>query len=180
MALGCVFLGAGIGLAMAPASSSLMSSFPRDHAGVGSAMNDTFQEMGAALGVAVLGGIATATYRSGLPASVPEAARDSYGATLALARGEGSAGSGLAAAARSAFDLAVQHSLVGGSVAALVGAVVGLVVLGAPGGTGRPGGHDVSAGDRSLVCCRAHSARAAGRSAPARSPCSRRPPCCAP
>jgi EmrB/QacA subfamily drug resistance transporter len=127
--LGCVFLGAGIGLAMAPASSSLMSSFPRDHAGVGSAMNDTFQEIGAALGVAVLGGIATATYRSGLPASAPDAARGSYGAALALARGEGSTGTGLAAAARSAFDLAVQHSLVGGSLTALVGAVVGLLVL---------------------------------------------------
>ncbi|MBD3783827.1 MAG: MFS transporter [Micrococcales bacterium] len=130
VALGCVLLGAGIGLAMAPASSSLMSSFPRDHAGLGSAMNDTFQELGAALGVAVLGGIATATYRSGLPTSVPEAARDSYGAALALARGEGTTGVGLAGAARSAFDLAVQHSLVGGSVTALLGAVVGLLVLG--------------------------------------------------
>lgn len=129
VSLGSVFLGAGIGLAMAPASSALMSSFPRDHAGVGSAMNDTFQELGAALGVAVLGGIATATYRSGLPTSVPEGARGSYGATLALAHGEGAAGSGLATAARSAFDLAVQHSLVGGSLAALLGAAVGLLVL---------------------------------------------------
>ena len=42
-------------------------------------MNDTFQEIGAALGVAVLRRIVTATYRSGLPASAPDAARGSYG-----------------------------------------------------------------------------------------------------
>jgi EmrB/QacA subfamily drug resistance transporter len=130
LALGCLGVGAGIGLAMGPASSSLMSSFPRGHAGLGSAMNDTFQEIGVALGVAVLGGVATATYRSGLPASIAGAAHDTYGATLALAHGEGSAGAGLAATARAAFDLAVEHSLVGGSVAALAGAVVGLLVLG--------------------------------------------------
>ena len=129
VAVGIVLLGAGLGLAMAPASASLMSSFPRDHAGVGSAMNDTMQELGAALGVAVLGGVAATAYRSGLPASVPHGATSSYGEAMRIASEQGRAGVGLAAAARGAFDLAVEHSLVVASLTALLGAVVGLVIL---------------------------------------------------
>lgn len=129
VAAGIVLLGAGLGLAMAPASASLMSSFPRDHAGIGSAMNDTMQEIGAALGVAVLGGVAASAYRSALPASVPDGASSSYGEALRIAHEQGPAGVGLAAAARAAFDLAVEHSLVVGSLTALLGAVVGLVIL---------------------------------------------------
>lgn len=92
-------------------------------------MNDTFQEIDAALGVAVLRRIVTATYRSGLPASAPDAARGSYGAAIALARGEGSTGTGLAAAARIRVRprRAAQHGR--GGLTALVGAVVGLLVL---------------------------------------------------
>lgn len=129
VAVGIVLLGAGLGLAMAPASASLMSSFPREHAGIGSAMNDTMQELGAALGVAVLGGVAAAAYRSGLPVSVPDGADASYGEAIRIAHEQGPAGAGLAAAARGAFDLAVEHSLVVGSLTALLGAIVALVVL---------------------------------------------------
>ena len=43
----------GRGLVMAPATDSIMGSLPPQHAGVGSAMNDTTREVGAALGVAV-------------------------------------------------------------------------------------------------------------------------------
>ena len=130
VALGQVGLGAGLGVAMAPASAALMGSFPREHAGVGAAMNDTMQEIGAALGVAVLGSLAAASYRHGLPADAPSAARGSYGAALALAHHEGAAGSGLAATARAAFDMAVEYSLVVASLAAVLGAIVALVVLG--------------------------------------------------
>ncbi len=129
VAVGIVLLGLGLGIAIAPASASLMSSFPRDHAGVGSAMNDTMQELGAALGVAVLGGLAAAAYRSGLPTSVPAGATASYGEAMRIAHEEGPAGTGLADAARGAFDLAVQHSLLVGSLTALLGAIVGLVIL---------------------------------------------------
>jgi hypothetical protein len=92
-------------------------------------MNDTMQEIGTALGVAVLGGVAASAYRSALPASVPDGASSSYGEALRIAHEQGPAGVGLAAAARAAFDLAVEHSLVVGSLTALLGAVVGLVIL---------------------------------------------------
>ena len=42
----------GMGLAMAPATESVMGSLPREKAGVGSAVNDTTRQMGGALGVA--------------------------------------------------------------------------------------------------------------------------------
>jgi MFS family permease len=48
-------MGAGAGLAMPAASTALMGAVPAEHAGIGSALNDTVQQAGAALGVAVLG-----------------------------------------------------------------------------------------------------------------------------
>ena len=42
----------------------IMSSVPRDKAGVGSAMNDTTREVGTTLGVAVLGSILSSGYTS--------------------------------------------------------------------------------------------------------------------
>src|SRR6185436_10871047 len=53
-----------MGLAMAPATESIMGSVPPEKAGVGSAMNDTTREIGGALGVAILGSITTAVYSS--------------------------------------------------------------------------------------------------------------------
>ena len=42
----------GMGMAMAPATESVMGSLPREKAGVGSAVNDTTRQVGGALGVA--------------------------------------------------------------------------------------------------------------------------------
>jgi EmrB/QacA subfamily drug resistance transporter len=51
----------GISMTMSPMTSSIMSAVPARRAGAGSAMNDATRELGAALGVAVLGSI-TATH----------------------------------------------------------------------------------------------------------------------
>lgn len=56
----------GIGLAISPATTAVMSSIPVEKAGVGSAMNDTTRQLGGALGVAVLGAIGTSIYLSGV------------------------------------------------------------------------------------------------------------------
>ena len=48
-------MGAGMGLAIAPATESIMGSLPREKAGIGSAMNDVVREVGGTLGIAVLG-----------------------------------------------------------------------------------------------------------------------------
>lgn len=64
--IGQVVQAAGIGLAISPATTAIMSSIPVSKAGVGSAMNDTTRQLGGALGVAVFGTIAGALYRGGV------------------------------------------------------------------------------------------------------------------
>ena len=51
-------------LAMSPMTAAIMSAVPARRAGVGSAMNDATRELGAALGIAVLGSIAASRYAS--------------------------------------------------------------------------------------------------------------------
>lgn len=60
--IGLVILAGGMGLAVSPATDSIMGSVPQNKAGVGSAMNDTTRELGGALGVAILGTIMNSRY----------------------------------------------------------------------------------------------------------------------
>ena len=75
----------GMGLAMAPATDSIMGSLPREKAGVGSAVNDTTREVGGALGVAILGSILAASYSSTMAATPVVKALDAAGAEGAKA-----------------------------------------------------------------------------------------------
>jgi len=61
-----IFQAGGIGLAISPATTAIMSSIPVTKAGVGSAMNDTTRQLGGALGIAVLGAVATTIYLNGV------------------------------------------------------------------------------------------------------------------
>lgn len=56
----------GIGLAISPATTAIMSSVPLTQAGVGSAMNDTNRQLGGALGIAIFGTIGTSLYLRGV------------------------------------------------------------------------------------------------------------------
>jgi DHA2 family multidrug resistance protein-like MFS transporter len=62
-------------LALAPvptiAASLVVSAAPPEHAGAASALNETSSEFGGALGIALLGAILTALYRTGLGGSLP-------------------------------------------------------------------------------------------------------------
>ena len=55
--------GAGMANVVPPATESIMSSLPREKAGVGSAVSNTVRQVGGALGVAVLGSVLAAVYR---------------------------------------------------------------------------------------------------------------------
>jgi EmrB/QacA subfamily drug resistance transporter len=67
----CVlFLVTGIALTMSPMTAAIMSAVPPRRAGAGSAMNDATRELGAALGVAVLGSIAASRYTSGIQPAI--------------------------------------------------------------------------------------------------------------
>ncbi|MFF3221485.1 MFS transporter [Nocardia suismassiliense] len=127
LALALVILGAGAGLAQPAAIAALMGAVPREQAGVGSALNDTIQQAGAALGIAVLGSILSSTYTSGMPDSAPEAARHSVGDALALAARTGD--TALFGTAREAFTDAMSVSFLAGGAGILAGAVVALVVM---------------------------------------------------
>ncbi len=86
-----VLLGAGFSVT-AVATGEIMTSVPLSKAGVGSAVNDTTRELGGALGIALLGSIATTAYRSSveldgvqLPSGARAAAEESIGAANAVA-----------------------------------------------------------------------------------------------
>jgi EmrB/QacA subfamily drug resistance transporter len=56
----------GIAATMTPATTAITGSLTRDQQGVASALNDTAREIGGALGIALLGSIFNAQYRSGI------------------------------------------------------------------------------------------------------------------
>ena len=60
--VGLALIGVGFGLAWSPATDSVMGSLPERRAGVGSAMDQTTQVLGMALGIAILGAILNTTY----------------------------------------------------------------------------------------------------------------------
>ena len=85
-----VLAGAGLSLAMTPATNDIMIATPYEKAGIGSAVNDTARELGAALGIATLGALSTSIYRSTvdvaeLPAEVATPAAESMGAAVEAA-----------------------------------------------------------------------------------------------
>lgn len=114
---------AGMGIAMSPTTDLLMSAVPRNRAGMGSAMNDTTRELGASLGIAILGSILASQYSNKIApvaSQVPEVARgaveQSLAGALAVAEKAGEAGAPLALAAKEAWISSYQFSLVVGSV----------------------------------------------------------------
>jgi hypothetical protein len=127
----------GMGLLIAPATASIMGAVPAARAGVGSAINDTTRQVGGALGVAVMGSVAAAGFRSELAHRVPNVAgsgRDSLGTALETARSLGNteAARRIADAARGAFIHGLRLASFLAFAIALVGAVVAWRTL--PGG----------------------------------------------
>jgi hypothetical protein len=130
-------MGFGMGIAMTPATEALMSSLPKENAGVGSAMNDTVRQVGGALGVAVLGSLLSSMYRgdmdatvSGLPADAGHAANEGVGGAMAVAdKVGGQSGDTIATAAQHAFVNGMTTTVLVASAAALVGSLLAAVLL---------------------------------------------------
>ncbi|KQX81921.1 MFS transporter [Streptomyces sp. Root1310] len=139
-----MMLGLALGLAISPATDTIMGSFPESELGVGGGVNDTALELGGALGIAVLGSLLGTAYRdeltdlvgNRLPAEAMETAKDSVGAGLAVAQRvaqDPSAGPQQAQAAVDAVHQAFAHgvaqtSLIGGIIMA-AGTLIVLAVL---------------------------------------------------
>jgi DHA2 family multidrug resistance protein-like MFS transporter len=131
---GLVVLSSGMAITLAPATGSIMSAVPLNKAGVGSAVNDTTRELGGALGIALLGSIATSAYRdgldvSGVPPEAAAAASESVGAAVAIANQVGgAAGAELAAEAGRAFTDAFNVTMATGAAIALIAGIVVFVL----------------------------------------------------
>jgi EmrB/QacA subfamily drug resistance transporter len=122
-----MFLAVGMGLTSAPSTASIMSALPLGKAGVGSAVNDTTRELGGALGVAVLGSLVAAHYKSALAPAV--SALPSFGKTVAFSSLGGAVDTVnrlhlTGDAARNIVDSAKASFTSGMSTACLVGAAV--------------------------------------------------------
>ncbi|MEU5100327.1 MFS transporter [Streptomyces sp. NPDC020996] len=108
----CGVLASGIVMVISQITDLAMGSAPVERAGSASSLMETGAEFGGALGMAVLGSIGTAVYRHDIPASAPDAARETLGGALAVADGV----PGLATAAREAFTAGMHGAAIAGAV----------------------------------------------------------------
>lgn len=129
-----LLLGAGIGLSGPASTASMMSAMPPDRAGVASAVNDTARELGALLGVAVLGAVMAAGYTAAMSEGVPEdgltqgtrrlALTSAAGARLAAASLPGPASDRLVDRTVAALEQGIAAGSLVGAVVAALGALV--------------------------------------------------------
>jgi MFS transporter, DHA2 family, multidrug resistance protein len=76
---------AGLVVVMSIATELVIGTVPPEWAGASSALMETASEFGGALGIAILGSIATAVYRSRLDDHLPGAARETLGGAVTTA-----------------------------------------------------------------------------------------------
>ncbi|MFF4338462.1 MFS transporter [Kitasatospora sp. NPDC001540] len=153
-------MGAGMAHVMPPVTVAIMGALPREKAGAGSALNNTFRQVGGSLGIAVLGALLSTVYRNGMQdhlATVPEQVRDRAGESIESTLGvaEKLHLPALVDPAKDAF-IHAMHVVSGVSAGVTVlGAVVALLLLpgkvaapGAPGAPGAAGGPAAGRQDR--------------------------------
>ncbi|MFF4630613.1 MFS transporter [Streptomyces griseorubiginosus] len=81
-------VGVGAGFSFTVTADVILSSVPKDQAGAASAVSETAYELGAALGIAVLGSIVTGVYRGfTAPPGTPTGAHESLGGAVEAASG---------------------------------------------------------------------------------------------
>jgi EmrB/QacA subfamily drug resistance transporter len=127
-----VIIAGGMGLAMAPATESIMGSLPRAQAGVGSAVNDTTRFLGGALGVALAGSVAASVFASHLrpvlahlPVHLAAQAGSSVGGAVTVGQhAPGPLGQFLVTSARQAFVTGADRATLVAVVASAAGALV--------------------------------------------------------
>jgi DHA2 family multidrug resistance protein-like MFS transporter len=125
-------VGAGMGIALATASSAALTELSEERSGVGSAVLQAVNKVGGPFGTAILGSVLTAGYLahvsvSGLPRSAAVAVRESVFGGVAVAKQIDS--TSLLASVRSAFVHGMDAALLVSAAIALAGAVLALLFL---------------------------------------------------
>jgi EmrB/QacA subfamily drug resistance transporter len=148
---GMIATGVGAALVIPAVSGSVMSSLPREHAGVGSATNGVFIQVGGALGVAVVGSLLSTRYQGQMtaalaraPVPVPHAIQatitGSIGGALGVAARAGDTlGRPLTLAARSAFLSGGDLGMLTAAIVVIAGCALALVTVPSRPGQDRTG-----------------------------------------
>lgn len=121
--IGSAVMSSGIVTVMALVSDLALSSSPPEKAGSAASLLETGQEFGGALGMALLGAVATAVYTADMPDTAPEVARKTLAG--AVSTGDGS----LITVGRDAFVHSMQYASVAGALLLLTGAVLAVTHL---------------------------------------------------
>jgi MFS family permease len=131
VALAFFVQGSGMANIMPPAMESIMSSLPRERAGVASAVSNTMRQVGGALGIAVLGSVLAGVYRQqiapatqGLPAPARTVANESISGAYGVAARLGPAAHALTSAANDAFMVAMHWAAGLSTLIAVLGVLV--------------------------------------------------------
>jgi Na+/melibiose symporter-like transporter len=124
--VGMLVMGLGLGLAMTPSTEAITTALPRERQGVASALNDVTREFGTALGVALLGAVLSAGYRSAIddrlvespeiPQDAADTAREGVANAVAGAEAAGPQAQTLIRAAQEAFVDGWQQAMWAGVV----------------------------------------------------------------
>jgi len=127
-----VVVGFGLGCSMPQAMNAGLGVLDPDRAGTGSALLQTFRQVGGTVGVAVLGTVLNSVYRGnvdteGLPAQAAEAVEKGVGGGLAVAEKTSSAG--LLDSVREAFLTSLNTTMWVSASIAVVGAALAAVLM---------------------------------------------------
>ncbi|WP_327702673.1 MFS transporter [Streptomyces decoyicus] len=151
--VGSAVYASGLVMVMSLGNELAIGLAPPERAGSASAVLESGTELGGALGMAVLGSIGSALYRTdigdalpaGLPASAADAARETLAGAVAVA-GElpGRAGEALLTAARAAFTEGLQTAVLVAAGVMACAAVAALTLLRGLRTTGVEGEADVT------------------------------------
>ncbi|TDC57494.1 MFS transporter [Actinomadura sp. KC345] len=144
---GFVIVGLGLSPVVALSTDMIVAAAPPERAGSASGISESGNELGQALGIAVLGGAGTAVYRgrveSSLPAGVPaesaRAAQDTLGAAVSVAEGlPARLSTQLADVSRAAFTDGLQVvALVCAAIAAALALLTVMLLRAVPPGAGQ-------------------------------------------
>jgi DHA2 family multidrug resistance protein-like MFS transporter len=127
---GAGLLAAGLVMVMTLVTEAVVGSVAPERAGSASAVMETCSEFGGALGIAILGSIGTAAYRSDLPAGATGAVREGLpAATAAAAHLPGQLADTVLTTARHAFTHSMNLVALVGTVLLLVTAVTATLTL---------------------------------------------------